>query len=63
MGKKGYWAMIFLTLIVNVVMLQWTIESYYGEEYNRVWLFSGISFIATVSCFITYVFWRRIEYK
>lgn len=63
MVNKIYWIIIFLTLIVNVVMLQWTTESFYGEEYKHVWLFTGIGVLSSMVCFFTYLKWRKQEYK
>ncbi|WP_335869838.1 hypothetical protein [Bacillus sp. 2205SS5-2] len=63
MGKKGYWLLIFLTLAVNVVMLQWTIEAYFGEEYEHVWVYTSVSVVASIVCFIAFLGWRKQEYK
>ncbi|MDQ0227426.1 hypothetical protein [Metabacillus niabensis] len=62
MSKKGYWIIIFLTLIVNIVMLQMTVESFFGEEYERIYTFSTISIISSVICFFTFLRWRKNEY-
>ncbi len=63
MGSKKYWIIIFLTLAVNVVMLQWTIESFYGEEYEHVWLYTAIGTTSSLVCFLTYWQWRKQEYR
>ncbi|MGM0876895.1 MAG: hypothetical protein ACQEWV_19595 [Bacillota bacterium] len=63
MGNKSYWMIIFITLIVNVVMLQMTIESYFGEEYKHVWTFSSIASISSIICFITFLRWKKQEYR
>ncbi|WLR42371.1 hypothetical protein LC087_16945 [Bacillus carboniphilus] len=62
MDKKIYWILIFISLAVNVVMLQWTVESYYGEEYTQVWIFSAIGVATSIVSFVTYLFWRKQEY-
>ncbi|MFF2875525.1 hypothetical protein ACFVR2_04300 [Gottfriedia sp. NPDC057991] len=63
MVHKKYWIIIFITLIVNVVMLQWTIESFYGENYEHVRLFSVIGVLSAIVCFLTYLEWRKKEYR
>ncbi|PGS52381.1 hypothetical protein COC46_09920 [Bacillus sp. AFS041924] len=63
MVHKKYWIIILITLIINVVMLQWTIESYYGEKYDHVWLFSVIGVFSSIVCFLTYLKWRKQEYQ
>ncbi|OAS88522.1 MULTISPECIES: hypothetical protein [Metabacillus] len=63
MGNKFYWIIIFSTLLVNVIMLQMTIESYFGEEYKHVWTFSSIAIISTIICLITFIQWNKQEYK
>ncbi|WP_338785898.1 hypothetical protein [Metabacillus sp. FJAT-53654] len=63
MGNKFYWIIIFSTLLVNVIMLQMTIESYFGEEYKHVWTFSSIAIISTSICLITFIQWNKQEYK
>lgn len=62
MSKKGYWVVIFLNLIVNIVMLQMTVESFFGEEYERIYILSTISIISSVICFLKFLRWRKNEY-
>lgn len=62
MSKKGYWIAIFLTLIANIVMLQMTVEAFFGEEYERIYIYSTISIISSVICFLTFLRWRKNEY-
>jgi uncharacterized membrane protein YdjX (TVP38/TMEM64 family) len=63
MVHKKYWIIIFITLIVNVVMLQWTIESFYGENYEHVRLYTVIGVLSSIVCFLTYLKWRKKEYQ
>ncbi|MFD2680373.1 hypothetical protein [Bacillus seohaeanensis] len=63
MSKKMTWIFIVITLAVNVVMLQWTIEAYYGQEYEHVWIYSAIAVLSSIICFLTYWFWRKKEYS
>jgi hypothetical protein len=63
MDKKFYWAIIFLTIAINVVMLQWTVESYYGKEYGHVYQYTIIAVISSIIAFVTFLFWRKQEYK
>ncbi|QOY34143.1 hypothetical protein AWH56_015550 [Anaerobacillus isosaccharinicus] len=63
MGKKTCWSIIICTIIVNVVMLQWTVEAHYGREYGSILLFSGISIVSAFIALLTYLQWRKIEYK
>ncbi|WP_416151276.1 hypothetical protein ACM26V_10005 [Salipaludibacillus sp. HK11] len=62
MANKKYWVIIFLTVAINVVMLQWTVESYLGREYEQVVLFSGIAIISASIAFIAAVYWKKVEY-
>ncbi|KGX86419.1 hypothetical protein [Pontibacillus marinus] len=63
MGKKIYWIIIFITLAVNVVALQWTIESFFGEEYEHVITYSIVSIVSSLICVLTFWRWRKQEYK
>jgi len=63
MPKKGCLIVIFLSIIVNVVMLQWTIESYFGQEYKHVFVYSAISMVSVVITLASYFRWRMLEYK
>ncbi|RSK28350.1 hypothetical protein EJF36_16585 [Bacillus sp. HMF5848] len=63
MGKKSYLIIILLTIAVNVVMLQWTIESYYGLEYDHVYLYTAIALISSAICLTAYFGWRKKEYN
>ncbi|MFZ3588051.1 hypothetical protein ACOI1C_02000 [Bacillus sp. DJP31] len=63
MGKRMCWMIILLTMALNVVLLHYTIESYYGKEYDHVYLFTGISMISVIIAFSTFVRWRKLEYK
>lgn len=63
MPKKGCLALIFLSIAVNVVMLQWTVESYFGMEYDRVFVCSAISVVSLVIALAAYFRWRALEYK
>jgi hypothetical protein len=63
MGKKTCWGIIILTIIVNVIMVQWTVEAYYGREYESILIYSGISIVSAFIALLTYVQWRKVEYK
>lgn len=62
MGKKTCWAIIFITIAVNVVMVQWTIEASLGREYNLVPIYSGIAVVFSFIAFFTYLQWKKLEY-
>ena len=62
MAKKVCWTIIFLTIAVNVVMLQWTIEAYLGQEYDSIYLYTIVGVISAIIAFITYLKWRKLEY-
>ncbi|SDH45969.1 hypothetical protein [Alteribacillus bidgolensis] len=63
MGKKICWIIIFITLAMNVVMLQFTVHSYLGRESNQVYVYSGVAVISGMSTVITYLIWRKKEYN
>lgn len=63
MDKKMCWSIIIITIIVNVVMLQWTVEAYYGREYESIFVYSGISIVSAVISLLVYFQWRKVEYK
>lgn len=63
MDKKGCWILIILALALNVVMLQWTVEAYFGEEYSKVYLYTGISMVSVLITLFAYFKWRKVEYK
>jgi hypothetical protein len=63
MDKKTCWSIIIVSIIVNVVMLQWTVQAYYGREYESILLYSGISIVSAFIALLTYSQWRKLEYK
>ncbi|MEW9671982.1 hypothetical protein [Ammoniphilus sp. 3BR4] len=63
MPKKMWWAIIFVSLAVNVAMLHWTIEAYYGLEFERVFTFTIMALISVVIAFLAYLGWRKQEYS
>jgi hypothetical protein len=63
MGKKTCWIVIFLSLAVNVILLQWTIEAYFGLEYDRVHTFTFIACISAIVAVGSFLRWRKLEYK
>lgn len=63
MGKKACWILIVLTIIVNVVMLQWTIEAYLGHEFEKVFQYSTAAFISSLLAAGTLLTWRKLEYR
>ncbi|WP_332697443.1 hypothetical protein [Halalkalibacter lacteus] len=62
MGKKICWTIIFITLALNVVMLQWTIEAYLGLEFERVFRYTIIAMISSLLALVTLFRWRKVEY-
>ncbi|MDE5415912.1 MULTISPECIES: hypothetical protein [Alkalihalobacterium] len=62
MGKKICWAIILITIAVNVVMLQWTIEAYLGVEYEKIYTYTIVGVVSSVIAFLTYLKWRKLEY-
>lgn len=63
MGKKGCWIIIFITIVINVVMLQWTIEAYLGREYETMYTYTIVGVVSAIIAFITYLRWRKLEYN
>lgn len=63
MAKKICWAVIFITLALNVVMLQWTIEAYLGLEFELVYRYTAVAMVSVVVVLITLFIWRKIEYR
>ncbi|MGO4889321.1 hypothetical protein ACJ2A9_16355 [Anaerobacillus sp. MEB173] len=62
MAKKICWAIIFLTVIVNVFMLHLSVQHYYGHEYEAIAPLSIVGMISAVIALITYFYWRKLEY-
>jgi len=62
MGKKMCWALIFITIAINVVMVQWTVESYLGREYEQVLIYSGIAVVTAFFAFFVFLNWKKVEY-
>ncbi|MCH1626334.1 hypothetical protein [Fredinandcohnia quinoae] len=63
MGKKICWAIIFVTIALNVVMLHHTVEAYFGKEYDHVYQNTAIAVASSLIAFVTYLYWRKLEYK
>lgn len=63
MPKKLYLGIIFLTIVINVVMLQWTIEAYFGQEYDHVLRYSIVAVISSAIAIASYFGWRKSEYS
>ncbi|ADU31182.1 hypothetical protein [Evansella cellulosilytica] len=63
MGKKMCWAVLIFTIALNVVMLQWTVVAYLGREYDLVVTYSSIGVLGAVIAFLTYLRWRKVEYR
>ncbi|MFA9555843.1 hypothetical protein ACERII_00850 [Evansella sp. AB-rgal1] len=62
MGKKTCWSIIVITIAVNVMMLQWTVEAYLGRDNEFVLLYSGIGIAMAFIAFLTFLQWRKVEY-
>jgi pilus assembly protein TadC len=43
-------------------MVQWTVESYLGREYEKVLIFSAIGVVGAFIAFFAYLNWRKREY-
>jgi hypothetical protein len=63
MGKKTCWMVIFLALAVNVIMLQRTVEAYFGLEYEKVYAFTLIACLSVIVTFVAVFRWKNLEYK
>ncbi len=63
MGKKTCWAIIITTIVINVVMLQWTVEAFLGREYDILLTYNVISLVSAGIALFTYLQWRKVEYK
>lgn len=63
MDKRTCWIIIILAIAVNVVMLQWSIEAYYGLEYEHLYIYTIVAVITSFIAFFTYLKWRKLEYK
>lgn len=44
-------------------MLQLTVEAYFGTEYELVFRNTVIGVVSSLVAFITYLAWRKAEYK
>ncbi len=63
MGKKTCWGIIITTIIINVIMVQWTVAAYYGREYESILIYSGVSIVSACIALLVYLQWRKLEYK
>lgn len=63
MGKKLSWTLIIAAIIVNVIMLQWTVEAYLGKEFDVLIIYNLISLLFASIALFAYFQWRKIEYK
>ncbi|GGF25960.1 hypothetical protein GCM10010954_26150 [Halobacillus andaensis] len=63
MGNKICWIVILLTLAINVMLLQWTINAYLGHEFERVFLYSLLACGSASVTLITVLIWRKKEYQ
>ncbi|MBU8908319.1 hypothetical protein [Desertibacillus haloalkaliphilus] len=63
MGKRACWAIIFIALVVNVVMLQWTLNAYVGRDPEYILVYTAVAVASAIITFITYLRWRKLEYK
>lgn len=60
MGRKGWlFVGLLVCLMVNIVMLQWTIEHYMTYDYTMMRLYSGIAFVNTIIVVVLYRLWSR----
>lgn len=63
MGKKTCWALIIASIIVNVIMLNWTVEAFLGREYDFLFTYNLISLLSASIALFAYFQWRKVEYK
>ena len=63
MGKKTCWTIIIATIVINVVMLQWTVEAFLGREYDILLTYNVISLVSAGIALFAYLQWRKVEYK
>lgn len=63
MGKKMCRVVIFLSLGVNIILLQWTVEAYYSLEYKWVHVFTLIACLSVMITLAAFFKWRKLEYK
>lgn len=63
MNKTTYWILILITLVVNVIILQTTVEAYFGQEYEIVYRNTGIGIVSAIIALIVYFIWKKAEYK
>lgn len=63
MDKKLCWAIIIASIVVNVIMLQWTVEAFLGREYDQLIWYNIISIASAGIAVLTYFKWRKLEYK
>ncbi|OIJ10161.1 hypothetical protein BKP35_13690 [Anaerobacillus arseniciselenatis] len=63
MGKKTCWAIIIATIVINVVMLQWTVEAFLGRDYEILLTYNVISLVSAGIALFAYLQWRKVEYK
>lgn len=62
MGKTMCWILLFITIAVNVVMVQWTVESYLGREYDQVIIYSAVAVVTALFALLVFINWKKIEY-
>ncbi|OIJ10464.1 hypothetical protein BKP37_18175 [Anaerobacillus alkalilacustris] len=60
MGKKTCWAVIIVSIIINVIMLQWTVEAFLGREYDFLFIYNIISLISAAAAIFAYFQWRKL---
>ncbi|OIJ18471.1 hypothetical protein BKP45_12950 [Anaerobacillus alkalidiazotrophicus] len=63
MGKKTCWVVIIVSIIINVIMLQWTVEAFLGREYDVLFIYNIISLISAAAAIFAYFQWRKLEYN
>lgn len=63
MPKQFFWILIFVSLAVNVVMLQWTVEAYYGLQYDKIFVYTLVALISVAVALAAFLGWRKQEYS
>ncbi|MYL34693.1 hypothetical protein GLW08_03110 [Pontibacillus yanchengensis] len=61
MGKKICWVAILCSIFLNVVMLQWTIEAFFGKEFEHVYMYTIIAIASSFIALLFYGKWRKLD--
>ncbi|STO09475.1 hypothetical protein [Exiguobacterium aurantiacum] len=64
MGRK-VWSLLGLVILLatNMILLQYTIESYMVYDHASMRLYMGIAIVNVGLIALVYRYWKKIEYK